>query len=246
MKDALLTLKQWTPFVFRTAYYGTISLTLGPWTRDRRASLWAMKRWSMTSANGLGLRISASFSPEFQAMPESAPAVYASNHLSAIDILVLGACLPGDFKWAAKSSLLKVPFLGWHLRLAGHVPVDRTGNAGARRRALEGFEGVLRANKRLLIFPEGTRSEDGNLKPFRPGGFMAAVRGEAPVVPVALSGTHAMMKTGRRTANTQIPVTVRVGAPLWPDPALSNAEAARELSQRARAEIAKMLGEPQP
>jgi 1-acyl-sn-glycerol-3-phosphate acyltransferase len=142
--------------------------------------------------------------------------VYCSNHQSLLDVLVLGGSLPGDFKWAAKSSLLKIPFLGWHLQLAGHVPVDRTVGSRAAVEAISRFEQVLRRGKPLLVFPEGTRSEDGILRQFKNGGFYAAVRADVPVLPVALEGTHRLMKKGALDAGDgpMRIIRVRVGAPL--------------------------------
>src|SRR6185295_7829231 len=192
LKSALRATRQWVPFASRTIAYGTVSLTLGPLTRDRRASLWAMRRWCQTSARGLDIEVRA----EGHNDVIDPPFVYASNHQSVLDILVLGGVLRHDFKWAAKRSLMKIPFLGWHLALAGHVPVDRHKGSRAAAEVIGRFEQVLRTGKPLLVFPEGTRSEDGIVRPFKNGGFYAAVRAGVPVVPVAIEGTHQLMKKG--------------------------------------------------
>ena len=154
-----------------------------------KASTWAAKKWSQSSANGLRIYIE----PTGQENVPDGGFVYASNHESLVDILVLGAALPGDFKWAAKRTVMNIPFLGWHLRLAGHVPVDRNQGKDAALAVTEAFEGVLRDEKPLLVFPEGTRTADGNLKPFKNGAFQAAVLTGKPVVPVALRGTFSLM-----------------------------------------------------
>lgn len=185
-------LRQWLPMGARTVAYGTVSLTLGPLTADHAASLWAMKRWSQDCMTGLRIRAEAHGAEHVP----SGGFLYASNHQSLLDILVLGAVLPGDFKWAAKRSLMRIPFLGWHLRLAGHVPVDRQAGKRAAAEVIERFEQVMRAGKPLLVFPEGTRSDDGSIQEFKNGGFHAAVRAGKPVVPVALDGTGAVMGKG--------------------------------------------------
>jgi 1-acyl-sn-glycerol-3-phosphate acyltransferase len=212
IQKALLATRQWVPFSARTIAYGTVSLTLGPLTKDRRASLWAMRQWCKSSARALAIDVEASGLDNVPA----APFVYCSNHQSLIDVLALGGSLPGDFKWAAKRSLLKIPFLGWHLQLAGHVPVDRNSGSRAAAEVIGRFEQVLKAGKPLLIFPEGTRSEDGILRSFKNGGFYAAIRAGVPVVPVALDGTHRLMKKGALDAGdgTMRHVRVRIGAPL--------------------------------
>ena len=240
---------QWVPFTTRTMAYGTVSLTLGPLTRDRRASLWAMRRWCQASARGLDISVEAS---GLENVPECGPFVYCANHQSLLDILCLGAVLPGDFKWAAKRSLMKIPFLGWHLQLAGHVPVDRSSGSRAAAEVISRFEQVLREGKPLLVFPEGTRSEDGIVRPFKNGGFYAAVRAGVPVVPIALEGTHLLMKKGAIDSGdgTMRFVRVRAGAPLTAAPEGREAVRVNDLRERTHAVVLEMHraigGQPPP
>jgi len=177
--------------------------------------------------------------------------IYASNHESLIDILVLGAALPGDFKWAAKRSVMNIPFLGWHLRLAGHVPVDRSQGKGAVIAVIEAFESVLRDEKPLLVFPEGTRTEDGKLRAFKNGAFQAAVLTGKPVVPVALRGTFTLMSrdevdTGGSKSREDRLVTVQIGRPLYPSAELEEPEAVADLRARTRAAVLDMLAKVSP
>ncbi|HTJ84594.1 MAG TPA: lysophospholipid acyltransferase family protein, partial [Polyangiaceae bacterium] len=207
--------KQWGPFAARTAFYGTISCAFGPLTRDHGASLWAMRTWCKSSLRGLNIEVDVD---GLENVPASGAFVYASNHQSIVDIIVLGSVLTGDYKWAAKRSLFKTPFLGWHLQLAGHVPVDRSSGSRAAAEVIKSFQRVLEGGKPLLIFPEGTRTETGALRAFKNGGFYAAVRAGVPVVPVALEGTFDLMQkgaldTGRENVRV---VKVRVGAPIAP------------------------------
>ena len=227
---------QWLPFAARTALYGTISLTLGPLTKDHRASLWAMRRWSQVSARGLDIHVEPM---DLHNVPEP-PFVYACNHQSLLDVLVLGGVLPHDFKWAAKRSLMKIPFLGWHLALAGHVPVDRRAGSRAAAEVVRKFEEVLHAGKPLLIFPEGTRSEDGIVRPFKNGGFYAAQRTGVPVVPVALEGTHRLMRKGAiDTATGHIPV--KIGKPIAVRKGMKVAEL-RDLTHAAVIDLHRSIG----
>jgi 1-acyl-sn-glycerol-3-phosphate acyltransferase len=227
------------PFSIRTAAYGTVSLTLGPLTQDRRASLWAMQRWCRSSARALHIDVQVT---GLENVPRGA-FVYCSNHQSLLDVLVLGSVLRGDFKWAAKRSLMKIPFLGWHLRLAGHVPVDRSAGSRAAAEVIGRFEQVLRAGKPLLVFPEGTRSEDGVLRSFKNGGFYAAVRAGVPVVPVALDGTHRLMKKGALDSGdgSMRLVRVKVGAPLQPLAEGREGLRVNDLRERTYASIAELL-----
>ncbi len=239
LHSALRATRQWVPFSIRTAAYGTVSLTLGPLTQDRRASLWAMQRWCRSSARALHIDVQVT---GLENVPRGA-FVYCSNHQSLLDVLVLGSVLRGDFKWAAKRSLMKIPFLGWHLRLAGHVPVDRSAGSRAAAEVIGRFEQVLRAGKPLLVFPEGTRSEDGVLRSFKNGGFYAAVRAGVPVVPVALDGTHRLMKKGALDSGdgSMRLVRVKVGAPLQPLAEGREGLRVNDLRERTYASIAELL-----
>lgn len=235
LRSALRVTRQWVPFAARTMAYGTVSLTLGPLTRDRSASLWAMRRWCQTSARGLWIDVDAG---GVENVPQGA-FVYCANHQSLLDILVLGAVLPGDFKWAAKRSLMKIPFLGWHLRLAGHVPVDRQAGSRTAAQVIGRFEEVLKGGKPLLVFPEGTRSEDGIVRPFKNGGFYAAIRAGVPVVPVALEGTHQLMKKGAIDSGdgTMRQVRIRIGKPLYAKTEGREGPRVNELRERTHAAV---------
>lgn len=239
LESAWRVTRQWVPFSLRTIGYGTVSLTLGPLTRDRAASLWAMRRWCQSSARALHIRVDVS---GLENVPAGA-FVYCSNHQSLLDVLVLGGSLAGDFKWAAKSSLMKIPFLGWHLQLAGHVPVNRTVGSRAAVEAIARFEQVLRDGKPLLVFPEGTRSEDGILRAFKNGGFYAAVRAGVPVVPVALEGTHLLMKKGALDVGdgTLRIIRVRVGAPILVQREGREGARVNDLRERTYAAVKAML-----
>ncbi len=240
--------RQWVPFAVRTVGYGIVSLVFGPLTRERRASLWAMRRWSIASARALGVRWQIE---GLENVPEGG-FVYAANHQSLLDILVLGASLAGDIKWGAKRSVMNVPFLGWHLRLAGHVPVDRKRGSKAAGETVGRFVRVLEGGKPLLIFPEGTRSLDGRVQAFKKGGFRAAVRTGRPVVPVALEGTARIMKKGaadtgaslhRRAQRSTRRVLIRVGAPIQPRAEGSEEERVADLCARAHAAVLRMHDE---
>jgi 1-acyl-sn-glycerol-3-phosphate acyltransferase len=238
--EAFRLARHWVPFTALTVYYGLVSLLLGPLTRERRASLWAMRAWCRAGLRFL--RISADVTGL-----ENVPTggfVYVSNHQSLLDTLLLGAFLPGDYKWAVKSSLLNIPFLGWHLRLSGHVEVDRGGDRKTVVSTLDRFVEVLRRGKPLVVFPEGTRSPDGRVRAFKKGVFHSAVRAGVPVVPVALYGTGAAMAKGASNIVEQHVsgagarrVSLRVGEPVQARSEGSEWERTAELRDRARAAV---------
>ena len=123
------------------------------------------------------------------------PAVYAANHASTIDILVVFGHLPVDFRIVYKRSLSLVPLLGWAIRLGGHVPIDRRHPFRARR-SLDAAARRIRGGTSVVVFPEGTRSPDGAVRRFKRGSFGLALEAGVPVVPVSLVGVKAVVPRG--------------------------------------------------
>ena len=114
--------------------------------------------------------------------------VFAANHMSALDILVLLGFLPVQFRWIAKEELFRIPFFGRSMRAIGYIPVNRD-NPRDGLRSLKEAARRIRAGASVIIFPEGTRSEDGRIGEFKRGGFTLAVLAGRPIVPISISGT---------------------------------------------------------
>jgi 1-acyl-sn-glycerol-3-phosphate acyltransferase len=127
-----------------------------------------------------------------QHLPDDGPAIYMANHQGNFDILALFAGLPAQFRWLAKAELFRVPLFGWAMHRSGYIPIDRSD----RKKALQGMaEAVhrIREGTSVVIFPEGTRSPDATLLPFKKGGFIMALQAQAPIIPVAINGSAAIM-----------------------------------------------------
>jgi 1-acyl-sn-glycerol-3-phosphate acyltransferase len=142
----------------------------------------------------------------------SRPHVYAVNHASALDIPVLYVYLPFQFRIAFKKELLSYPVIGWHLTRSGQVCVDQqnpAGSIGSIRSALKS----LKAGVPLVIFPEGGRTPDGEIKPFLPGAFFLAIKAKVDIVPVALTGTFDLLPMNTYHIKCQ-PLEMRVGEPI--------------------------------
>ncbi|MDP2914038.1 MAG: lysophospholipid acyltransferase family protein [Candidatus Aminicenantes bacterium] len=122
--------------------------------------------------------------------------VFMGNHTSFIDGPLLFMLIPQHVRVILKKSIFKLPILGFGMKYVGFVPVDRK-RAQRGKEAIEGAAGQMRERKySFLIFPEGTRSRDGNLAAFRRGGFFLAVESGAPIVPVSIRGTFEIMPKG--------------------------------------------------
>jgi len=122
----------------------------------------------------------------------SRPVVLVSNHQSMIDIAVLFRAVPVPLRFALKRELAAVPVVGWYARAMGMVFIDR-GNARNARDSLRSAVGHLRGATAIVAFPEGTRSRDGSVGPFKGGAFQLAIEAGVPVVPVAIAGSGAVL-----------------------------------------------------
>ncbi|HZS50047.1 MAG TPA: lysophospholipid acyltransferase family protein [Bryobacterales bacterium] len=125
------------------------------------------------------------------------PCIYVANHVSNVDPPVLFGYLP-RVAIMAKAAVFRIPVLGYALKLGGFIPVERE-RRDSRRQALEAGMDRLRQGLSLLVFPEGTRSPDGALLPFRPGPFTMAIETQVPIVPITIVGTREVMPKGRST-----------------------------------------------
>ena len=162
------------------------------------------------------------------------PAVYAANHSSSLDILVLLARLPVDVRIIHKKSLSLVPLIGWTIALGGHIPIDRS-NPFRARRSLDAAAERIRAGQSVLVFPEGTRSRDGAVGHFKRGSFSLAIEAGAPVVPVSLVGVKALVPRGLLSMRPGT-VLLRVH-PATPVAGIS-ADAAQALAEQVRQVVA--------
>ncbi len=138
--------------------------------------------------------------------------LFMPNHNSNVDPPVVVAALRRDVRMMGKASLFRIPIFGWVLRLAGFVPIIREDRDAAIDSGNQASE-LLRRGFDFVIFPEGTRSRDGNLLPLKKGPFFMAQSGGVPVVPVRVRGTREVMKKGGKVIYPG-PVEVEVCAPI--------------------------------
>jgi len=141
---------------------------------------------------------------------EDGPAILASNHASYLDPPLVGVSCRKDIYFLARKTLFEKPVFGPLIAQLNTVPVDRDrGDVGAIRAMIK----LLKSGNRVLVFPEGTRSKDGNLQPARAGVGLLIAKSLAPVVPVRVFGSHSALP---RTGGIRfVPITVVIGKPLF-------------------------------
>jgi len=122
--------------------------------------------------------------------------IFMSNHQSNFDIPVLLGGMMFQTRWLAKAELFKVPIFGRAMRRAGFISINRSDRESAFQ-SLRKAADIIRAGTSVLIFPEGTRSEDGKIRAFKKGGFVLAVDASVPVVPIVIRGTFQVMPKQR-------------------------------------------------
>jgi 1-acyl-sn-glycerol-3-phosphate acyltransferase len=164
--------------------------------------------------------------------------IFLSNHISNLDPPVLFPLLPGRAAGFIKRSLTRIPVLGYGLKLAQFIPVDRDGNVESAAASVQYAQQVLASGAHIVSFVEGTRSRDGRLQPFKKGPFYVAMESGAPVIPVSIHGTESMMRKGSVRI---FPGTAHVvfHAPLLP----RNYSSREELMEATRVAIASGLPE---
>jgi 1-acyl-sn-glycerol-3-phosphate acyltransferase len=152
--------------------------------------LWAMR----VSRRILGIRIEAS---GLEWIGNGMPSVVMPNHASFLDGPLVMLFIPGAARAILKKSVLRVPIVGTAMRFVGFVPVDRKGVEGGKKSIARAASLMRKRGYSFLIFPEGTRTRDGRLGPFRRGGFFLALESGAPIIPVTISGTRELMPKGQ-------------------------------------------------
>jgi len=167
------------------------------------------------------------------------PYVLVANHQSLSDILAL-LHLAHPFKFMGKKELFWIPFFGWALSLAGHIPLVR-GDRESGHRALERASEYVGRGVSVLLFPEGTRSRDGNIHDFKVGAFKIAVERRVPVVPIVIDGTRDVIQKGSLVIGPRRKVMVQIEAPVMPK--RNNHAGIEEMSREVRSKMIRRLEE---
>ncbi|MFY9909628.1 MAG: lysophospholipid acyltransferase family protein [Candidatus Sulfotelmatobacter sp.] len=194
---------------FYTLVMGIVALPGGLFDRNGRRLHWFSRTWSWLIMKTILSPVKVT---GLDRIDTSKPHVYAVNHASAMDIPVLYVYLPFQFRIVFKKELLVYPVVGWQLKRSGQVCIDQqkpTNSIAAIRSAVKS----LKAGMPLVIYPEGGRTPDGEIKPFLPGAFFLALKAQVDIVPVALVGTYELLPMDTYHIKSR-PLEMRVGEPI--------------------------------
>jgi 1-acyl-sn-glycerol-3-phosphate acyltransferase len=228
------------PFFFLgTGLFGTMALIASLWAKTGRTQHRIARVWARVCLWLSGARLTVRGGENLR---RHAVAVYASNHTSYMDTPVVFSTLPFQFRILAKKELWSMPFIGWYLNRSGQIAVD-TDNPRATLSSLSAGVKALKNGMSLFIFPEGSRTPDGELKTFLAGAAYLAIRAQVPVVPIALSGVYDLLPMH---ASHFFPCEVMLAAGEPIETAGMTIRQTDELTERLRAAIAGMLKEQLP
>ena len=197
------TLRFWVLIISLSIILGTVATLLGVLDRSGNQSHKVAALWSRLICRWNGIKVEVSGKENILV---DQPQIFIANHQGYYDIFTLAGYLTVQLRWVSKAVLFRVPFMGWAMRAAGYIPVERNN----RKQSYQAFLNTLEAIKEgssVVIFPEGTRSEDGSIGVFKKGSQLLAQRAKVPMVPVAIIGTRDIIRKGSMLFH---PGTVRI------------------------------------
>ncbi len=233
----LRTLMAWTILLISTVLLGTIAILLSLFDPSGNLPHLVARLWGKIQLATTGTTV------KIQGLGHIDPRksyILVSNHQSNFDIFAFLGYLPIQFRWIAKAELFRAPFMGWAMSRIGYIPLERDSPKKAYRSMLQAAEKIKKGIS-VIIFPEGTRSLDGNLQPFKKGLFLIALKSQAPILPMTISGTGKIMRKGHwRIYPGEIQIMID---PPIETAGFSTAEE-EELSTRVRKILLKNLNQP--
>jgi 1-acyl-sn-glycerol-3-phosphate acyltransferase len=203
------TIFVWSCIVLTTLALGFLAFFTYPFDRRGRMIHWYARLWGRIAllSNQVSVKVEG-----MDHLKGEGPYIFMSTHQGYYDVFALLGHLPFQFKWLVKKELFSVPFLGWTMAAAGYINIDREGT----RKTVEALNEAakkIREGMSIVIFPEGSRSPNGSIQPFKKGGFTLAIKSKVPIVPVAITGSREIMPKDRLTV-TSGKIRIRIGYPI--------------------------------
>ena len=196
--------------ILATIVCGSMSLVLSLFDPNRHKQNTVARLWArlLLAISGVKVHVEG-----LEKITEDGSYVFVSNHLSYMDTPVVLANIPVQFRFLAKRGLFQIPFMGWHLSRAGHIPVPRGDARAAVKTMTLAAQIVKEQGISLLIFPEGGRSRKGEMRPFMEGAAYIGIRAGVPLVPIGLIGTREVLPYGSGNIRSG-KVVMRIGDPI--------------------------------
>jgi 1-acyl-sn-glycerol-3-phosphate acyltransferase len=232
----ILSVWVWANLVVATIGLSALTVVFSWFRASMEYFDWTNRTWARWMLRVSGVRVHVEGGEN---APAGKPKIFVSNHCSWFDVFALSASLPGRCRFVAKKELTRIPVFGRAWQVAGHICVDR-GDRQSALRSLEEAGNLMRANSSgVIIFPEGTRSPDGNLLPFKKGAFMLALHTGVDIVPIGVSGSGDILRKGGFLVKPGI-ITIRIGQAIpVADYGFENRDG---LMKHVRAEIERLRG----
>lgn len=177
----------WTVLV--TGFFAVVVILISFISRNGDTIHKVARIWAKCILVASGVKVTV------KGLPNIDPAgsyIYMSNHLSNFDIPILMSYLPVQFRWLAKAELFRIPLFGYAMKRAGYISIDRSDRKSAIQ-SLNKAAKIIRNGVSVVIFPEGTRSQDNNIQPFKKGGFFLAIDSGVHIVPIIIHATWSIM-----------------------------------------------------
>jgi len=217
--------------ILATALMGSINLVAALWDGDGSVQLRIARRWGRMLLAIAGARVTV---VGLENVDPTRSYVVSPNHVSYMDTPVLLGHLPVNFRFMAKKGLFEIPFIGSHLTKAGHIAVPLDDPRAALKVLSHAGRAMKERGLSVLVFPEGGRSETGELQPFKDGAAYLAIKGGVPILPIALIGIRDVLPMHSHHVRPG-KVTMRIGRPLETEGLAASARV--ELTERLAAEI---------
>lgn len=209
-KARIFTAWCWTASAISTAFWATLSIVGSLVSGSGKLQHYCMYRWSK---DNLWLSRTSVRIEGLEHIDLNRPQIFVANHSGLHDILSLAANLPIQFRWVAKKSLFRVPFMGWHMRRAGYFAIDNENPRSTAKSVGEAAQ-AIQSGMSAIIFPEGGRSIDGTLRRFHGGAFSLALRTGVPLVPVSLDGSYRVIVPMTLSVNPGVIVRIKIDRPI--------------------------------
>jgi 1-acyl-sn-glycerol-3-phosphate acyltransferase len=203
------TIFVWSCIVLATLVLGFFAFVTYPFDRKGRTVHRYARLWGKTALLANRVKVEMEGMEHLKA---KGPYIFMSNHQGSYDIFALLGHLPFQFKWLAKKELFSIPFLGWTMTAAGYISIDREGTRETVEAMNEAAQ-KIRDGMSVVVFPEGSRSLDGSIQPFKKGGFTLAIKSKVPIVPITIVGSRDIMPKDRLTVASG-EIRMQIGHPI--------------------------------